>query len=445
MDQSVQQWVEDHSGEIESLAHDIFTYAEVADEENQSTRRIADYLKRHGFSLESNSGGLPTAFRAVWGKGSPTVGFLGEYDALPGLDQKPVPYRDGDAGRNGHGCGHNLLGAGSAAAAVALRYAMEAKGIPGTVVYYGCPSEEILKGKIIMANNGCFRELDAALSWHPGIVYGLGETSYLAMDSVHFFFQGKASHAAGSPEMGRSALDAAELMNVGANYLREHVPDDVRIHYAYMDGPGKPNVVPANAGLWYFIRARKRTTVDDVTSRILDIAKGAALMTGTRASWEFKTRGYETLVNHTLCGLYDTVMKQTPLPAYTGDELDFAAKLAKHVDNPAADGSIETVLPPLTGMVSFMAGSTDVSDVSQVAPTGYMKSVCAPKGFPLHSWQFAACSDSGIGWKGMCYAAKVMAQAGLALLEDPALLARVKEEFSRTAKGFVPLTAETTS
>ena len=442
MGDRIQTWVDGNKEALRALAHDIFTYAETADEEHRSAARMAAFLEEHGFAVTTGVGGQPTAIRACWGHGAPVIGFLGEYDALPGLDQNPVPFRDGDDAKNGHGCGHNLLGTGAAAAAAALRYAMEAAQLAGTVIYYGCPAEEILKGKVVMAGNGCFRELDAALSWHPGTAYGIGELSYSAMDSIHFFFQGKAAHAAGSPEKGRSALDAAELMNIGANYLREHVPDDVRIHYAYLDGPGKPNVVPARASTWYFIRARNRSTVNEVTARVLDIARGAALMTGTTASWAFQTRGYETLINHTLCALYHAIMTGTPLPAYSDAEREFAARLAAHLDGEEADGSVESSLPALTGTVQYAPGSTDVSDVSQIVPVGYIRSVCAPRGTPLHSWQFAACADSGIGLKGMAYAAKILGQAGLCLVEDPALLARVKDEFVRTAKGFVPLTGD---
>ncbi len=441
----IQKWIDDNMQEIVGLARDIYSYAEVADEETRYAGRTAELMKRHGFAVTAGTGGLPTAIRAEWGKGSPVIGFLGEYDALPGLDQGPVPRRDGDDAKNGHGCGHNLLGAGSAAAAAALRHAMEESGMPGTVVYYGCPSEEILKGKIVMANNGCFRELDAALSWHPAVINAPGEISYLAMDSLHVFFTGRASHAAGSPEMGRSALDAAELMNVGVNYLREHVPDDVRMHYAYMDGPGKPNVVPARASLWYFLRARRRATVDEVTARVCDIARGAALMTGTEVSWQFQTRGYDTLVNHTLCGVLHQAMENTPRQAYSEEERAFAAELATHLDGSGADGSFATEICPLIGTVQYASGSTDVSDVSQIVPVGYIKSVCAPTGVPLHSWQFAACAASGIGWKGMAFAAKVLAQAAYSLVQNPGLLAQAKDEYSRTAKGFAPLTGETTA
>jgi aminobenzoyl-glutamate utilization protein B len=439
MHNSTLQWVDAYLAEAEAVAHDIFTFAELAGEETRSARCLIEYLEHHGFTIQSPIGGMPTAFKAEWGSGAPSIGFLGEYDALPGLDQNAVPYREGDDAKSGHGCGHNLFGAGAAAAAIGLRYALEHEKIAGTVVYYGCPAEEILKGKIVMADNGCFRDLDVALGWHPGTEYDVGGSSYLAMDSVHFSFFGKAAHAAGAPHMGRSALDAAELMNVGVNYLREHVPDDVRIHYSYIHGGDKPNVVPAHAKLWYFIRSRSRATVDDVTTRIIDIAKGAALMTGTRPEWEFQTRGYDTLINHTLCSLIYDVMRQVELPVYTDQERHFAGELATRVDSAEANGDIAFDILAPTGQISYTSGSTDISDVSQIVPVGYLRAVCAPTGIPLHSWQFAACSDFSIGRKGMAFAARSLAWIGLTLAKDPALLERVKGEFARTAKGYVSL------
>ena len=257
INETIRSFLQEHRADITTTAQRIFTFAELADEEQRSSRELGAFLERSGFSVKYGIGGMPTSLRAEWGNGSPVIGFLGEYDALPELDQPPVPYYCGDAAKSGHGCGHNLLGTGAASAAAAMAAALKAEGKSGTVVFYGCPAEEILKGKVVMAKNGCFRELDAALSWHPAMENRCGELAYLAMDSIQFHFHGKAAHASAAPHRGRSALDAVELMNVGANYLREHVTDDVRIHYAHLPNGAKPNIVPAEAGV--VLCARPRT------------------------------------------------------------------------------------------------------------------------------------------------------------------------------------------
>jgi aminobenzoyl-glutamate utilization protein B len=423
--------------EIVRLSRDIFEFAETADEEVKSSARLADFMKAHGFRVEFGQGGLSTAFRAEWGQGKPVIGFLAEYDALPGLNQKPLPSYSGDPSRNGHGCGHNLLGAGAAAAAAALKAALEKENMRGTVVLYGCPSEEILHGKIAMAHGGAFRELDAALTWHPKDENRVGEQSHQAMDSVQFHFKGKTAHAASTPHLGRSALDACELMNVGVNYLREHVPVDVRMHYSYISAGEKPNIVPEYAAVWYFIRGMDRATVDMVTDRVGDISRGAAMMTGTEVKIEFLSRGYETLINHTLCNLFFKVMTETPKPVFTKEEKEFARKLAENIGIGGGDGGVlKENIEPLLGRVEHAMGSTDVSDVSQIVPTGSFNAACAPFGTSLHHWGFTANAGNTTGEKGMMFAAEVMARAGLALIEDPGLLTAAKDEFSRTAKGW---------
>ncbi len=439
MNNIIHVFLEENRDRIIGLAHEIFGYAELAEEEMKSAAALKAYLEAFGFAVEEGVGGMPTALRAVKGSGKPVIGFLGEYDALPALDQPPVPHYCGDAEKPGHGCGHNLLGTGSATAAAALAYAMEKQGLPGTVVFYGCPAEEILKGKIVMAGNGCFSELDAALSWHPGMENRCGELAYLAMDSVRFHFHGKPAHASAAPYRGRSALDATELMNIGANYLREHVTDDVRIHYAPLPADLKPNVVPAEAGSWYFVRARERENLDDVVNRLLDIARGAALMTSTTVDWEFLSRGYGTLVNFTLCRLMHEVMCEVGHTGFCENEKAFAAELAKNSGfAPGAEILDETFDTP-KGEIFYMTGSTDVSDVSQIVPTVNIRVACSPKGCVLHSWQFAACADSDIGRRGLMLAAEYLAQAGLRLMTEPQLLEAVKKEYQDKAKGFKPL------
>ncbi|MGI5963818.1 MAG: amidohydrolase [Lawsonibacter sp.] len=436
----IEAYLEQHQRELEHCAQSIFLLAEAAEEEVQSAGVLADFLIGQGFRVEKGVGGMPTSIRAQWGSGHPIIGFLGEYDALPELNQEPVPYRSGDPQKNGHGCGHNLLGTGAAGAAAALASALKTAQQEGTVVFYGCPAEEILKGKVVMLNQGCFRELDVAITWHPGMENRCGELSYLAMDSVQFHFQGKAAHASAAPHMGRSALDACELMNVGSNYLREHTTDDVRIHYANLPNGNKPNIVPAAAGVWYFIRARQRENVNDVTARIIDIARGAALMTSTKVEWNFLSRGYGTLVNFTLCRLMHQIMSDLGHPGFTEEDKQFARELAIHSGDVEENGVLDEQFDQPTGSITYMTGSTDVSDVSQVVPTVNIRVACGPKNIVLHSWQYAACAGAPVGRQGMMFAAHIMAQAGWQLVVDPELLGQVKEEFQQTAKGYVDLT-----
>lgn len=428
MDRTMDLWFLEHEKEICQTAEDIFRYAELAEQEQASARRLARYLEDHGFQVELGVGGMPTSLRARWGNGRPCIGFLGEYDALPGMNQGQSPIYNGDEALPGHGCGHNLLGTAAAAAAAALRHELEREGREGTVVFYGCPAEEILKGKIVMAEHGCFQELDAALSWHPSDVMNPGNISYSAMDSVEFTFQGRAAHAAARPHQGRSALDAVELADIAANYMREHVPEDVRIHYAPIDCGIKPNIVPPLAKVWYYVRAKSRKTVDETTAWLLDIARGAALMTGTAVSWKFLSRGKETLVNQTICRVIYEEMCGIDRIDYTAKERSFACELA--ASSGVGDGHMEWSVPEPTGGILYNCGSTDVSDVSHLVPTGYFKAVCMPFGTPLHSWQATACAGTGLGQRGMLFAARVMARTGWRLAADKELLKKAQQEFA---------------
>jgi len=420
-----------------SLANAVFDHPEVANQEYTAVSLLTDWLGQQGFQTSAYED-YPTAFRSVWGSGSPVIGFLAEYDALPGLDQNRIPVQAGDASRPGHGCGHNLLGVAAVGAAAALKNRLQADRLPGTVVLYGCPSEEILEGNVVMAHKGAFRELDVAFGWHPGDVNQTGEVSFQALDSVQFTFEGRTAHAAAVPHLGRSALDACELMNVGVNYLREHVTDDVRMHYSYLNAGEKPNVVPDYAKTWYFIRGKDRATVNDTTARVLDIAAGAALMTGTKWCHEFLVRGYETLVNFTLSRLIHAVMHEIGTPSYTEDEKNFARTLSASIHDPEATGELREDIVPMRSEIIRRSGSTDFSDVSQLVPTVAFNTVCAPRGTPLHHWTFTACAGTSIGHKGMLYSAKIMAEAASRLIDDPDILQAAKQEFTRTAKGWWP-------
>ncbi|MFQ9992786.1 amidohydrolase [Ruthenibacterium lactatiformans] len=276
---------------LQQLSSALWQAAEPAGAEDASVRVLTEALRSEGFQIEQGLGCQPTAFRAQYGEGTPRIGFMAEYDALPGLWQERVPHPSGDKARAGHGCGHNLLGAGSTAAAIALARALRAGGRPGTVVLYGTPAEETMLGKNRLLKDGYLKDVDVMLAWHPYTQMRCGGVSHNAMNSILFSFHGRTAHAAADPENGRSALDAAEMMNVGCNYLREHIPEGARLHYSYVHAGEKPNIVPEYAQVWYFVRARTKSVLDDITQRVVRVARGAALMTDTGMEYRFLVKG----------------------------------------------------------------------------------------------------------------------------------------------------------
>lgn len=424
----ITEWLQQNKAEIDRLADTIFTHPETAGEETQSAAALENFLQKNGFSVSKNTAGLPTAFTAEKGKGEPRIAFLAEYDALPNLGQNPVEHCDPVPG-NGHGCGHNLLGAGIAAAACALAYALEQENLPGQVVVYGCPEEEICRGKIVMANAHCFDRDDAAISWHPADKNQVSEEVFQAMTSRVFRFYGKSAHAAASPEMGRSALDAAELTNVAVNYLREHVPTDVRMHYVYTHAGDKPNIVPNYAELWYYIRAASRKTMLDADRRVILAAEGAAHATETRMETEELTRSPETLLNRTLMEAMHRQLEICGAPRFTQQDKDFAAAIQKELGLPGP--ALEETLRPLGGSPRYVPGSTDVSAVSWRTPTVTLNTVCQARGIPGHHWSVTACSGAELGRTGMSKAAQIMACFGRELCLQPELLRKARDEFEQ--------------
>jgi aminobenzoyl-glutamate utilization protein B len=442
-------WIDENAKQIISLSDRIWDYAELGLVEERSARLLTSELEKHGFKLERGVAEMPTAFVATWSNGGgPTIGLMGEYDALPSLSNGKVPRKEPlRQGAPGHGCGHNIHGVTAVAAAIATKHEMEETGIGGTVKMYGCPAEENYDGKVFMVRVGLFNGVDACLSHHPGSVNTAGLSSSTAINSVKFHYYGKTSHAAGSPEQGRSALDAIELMNVGVNYLREHVIDKARIHYIIEKGGGQPNVVPDYARSWYYIRAPERDQVDHIYSRILKVAEGAALMTETTLKVEFLTGVYNLLPSKVLSGVVVSNMRGIGAPTYTEEELAFAAEIAKSIpkeqkiDNlrkskmPNPEKYIDVdmvtdILDPWNeGEVS--GGSTDVSDVSWQTPTMEFGTAASILGAPGHSWQTVACSGTSLGHKSLIFAAKTMAGATLDLLTKPEILARAKEEHAK--------------
>jgi len=441
---------------LTNIASEIWEHPQVALQENYAAALLADELQAAGFTVEWGIGQMPTAFIASWGTGAPIIGFLAEYDALPGLSQKVSTQKDPIVpGEPGHGCGHNLFGTACLGSVTALKKAMEADNINGTIRFYGCPAEETLLGKIYMAKAGVFDDIDAAISWHPGDTNIIWNGSSLALNSFKVNFYGVASHAGGSPHLGRSALDGVMLMDVGINYLREHVIQEARIHSVITSGGQVPNVVPAFAQVWYFVRAPHRDQVEEIYARVLDIAKGAALMSGTRHEIEFITGCYDVLPNKVLSSLLLEKMQQVNDLSFTDQERHFASELqatfpegslkqafeglqeATSLEIPAEkiqDPLWEQVLPHSENPQQ-MGGSTDIGDVSWLTPTGQLTTCCMPLGTPGHSWQTVAASGSSIGMKGMLFAAKGMALAGLDLLTMPDLLSQAKADFKQAKKG----------
>lgn len=450
--EGVLNWVNEHSEELIKLSDHLWGLAEVGLHEHKSAKAIADVLRANGFAVEEGVASMPSAFVATYGNGKPVIAVLGEYDALPGLSQKASPEKSPlHAGAAGHGCGHNLLGVGALGGALAAKAVMEAHNLAGTIRYYGCPAEETLVGKVFMVREGLFKDVDASLTWHPGTFNTLWAASTLAMNSAKFTFYGRSSHAAGDPENGRSALDAVELMNVGANYLREHIVQDARLHYVITKGGGEPNVVPPVAEVWYYVRAPKRKQVDEIYARLRKVAEGAALMTETRFEVEFLTGCYNTLHNHVLGNVLMDCFHEAGAPTYSHEDNEFARQMIAgfppgHYQT-AVENARERLGVDVTGkyIMDFVtepydigkisAGSTDVGDVSWVTPTAQFMTACNVLGTPGHSWQYAACAGMGIGHKGMLAAAKVLGLGVVRLLEDSRMLKLAQDEFKISIAG----------
>lgn len=443
------RFLDENESRYIELAWDIWKQPETALLETYASGLIADQLEKAGFSITSNVGRMPTAFTASWGAGKPEIGILGEYDALPGLSQRVSPKRDPiDESAPGHGCGHNLFGVAGLAAALALKEVMTRHKIKGTVRYYGCPAEETLVGKVFMARDGVFDDLDAAITWHPAALNSVWDFSLNALNSFKVNFHGIAAHAGGSPESGRSALDGVQLMDVGVNYLREHVIQQARIHCVITEGGKAPNIVPPYAQIWYYVRAPRRKQVEDIYAWMLDIARGAALMTQTTFDVEFLTGCYDMLPNSIIGRTMFEKMKAIGPPRFTEEEKDFARKLQQTFSSNEVDRILsrlnltreeigdplcEIILEP-RGTNRVLGGSTDVGDVSHIVPTAQCTTCCQILGSPSHSWQTVAASGSSIGFKGMMLAAKTMALTALELQAKPDLLTAAWEEFKGKTK-----------
>ena len=407
----IENWLTTNKKELIHIASDIFCHPETAYQETYSSKRLANFLETQGFRVTWKTAGIDTAFTTVWGSGKPMLGFLAEYDALPEI---------------GHACGHNLLGTAVCAAACALKEDMTASGAQGTIIVYGCPAEEIMSGKIVMNAAGVFDELDVGVMWHPFDRNRISNDIWQSQDIKNYTFHGISAHASKSPENGRSALDAAELMNIGVNYLREHVSDDVRMHYAYLDNGIPANVVPDIAKTNYFIRSAKRSRTEDASRRVDDCARGAALMTGTTVDIELVKSCKEMKVNRVLAELYYDAMTRIPVPEYTDEELKFAADLSKEAgfEN---HGVYFTELEPLENAPVPISIGTDASQVSHTIPLITISAATMCKGTPLHHWAAAKQAGMSIGHKGMLYAARCMAEGTKLLMETPGAIEKAWE------------------
>lgn len=452
--------MEKYSELLCSLSDQIWDYSELRFQEHKSAAAIVDVMREEGFRVETGLAGMDTAFTAAYGEGKPVIGFLAEYDALSGMSQvagatTPCP-REGT--NIGHGCGHNLLGVGSVGAALLLRDYLRDSGKSGTVVLIGTPAEEGGSGKAYMARAGVFDSLDVALAWHPASGNSVMTGSMMANCQVYFRFKGKSAHAAACPHLGRSALDAVELMDVGVNYMREHIEPTDRIHYAITDSGGiSPNVVQNHAEVIYLIRSTDNEKVKDLYARVCDIARGAALMTGTEVQIVFDKACSNILSNSVLEQLLHDSMNTVPMPVYTEEELAYAMELKKtlketdlasdlsvgFMDNLRKKKLIKRLFPlPMADFVAdhvhmdvYVAGSSDVGDCSFCVPTAQFLAACATPGTPAHSWQMTAQGRTGLGHKGMLYAADVLFDAAKKIVDDPAIAEKAKEEFVDSTDG----------
>ena len=453
-------YIDEKSDVIIDTSDKIWEFAELSLREYKSGELYAKVLREEGFEVEHPFCNIETAFRASYGSGKPVIGILAEYDALTGLSQisGSTEREEMVANGNGHGCGHNLLGAGAMAAAFAVKKYLEGKGEgSGTVILYGCPGEEGAATKAFMARDGVFDELDFAVSWHPADQNAVSVGSSTANYQIYYRFYGISSHAAGSPEKGRSALDAVELMNTGVQYLREHVIQEARIHYAITNTGGfSPNVVQPFAEVLYLIRAPRTSLVQEIYERVNDIAKGAALMTGTKMELQFVKACSNLIDNTTLEEVMQKNLDALELPTYTEEEIAFAKQMAdtfggnkidmqavlnryEKSNKPKAEAIlaphindiISTAKVPLMDVEVAMAGSTDVSDVSWVCPTVQANICTLAAGTPGHSWQEVAQGKSTMAHKGMLCAGKLMAATAIDVLEDPETIAKAKEELAK--------------
>ncbi len=417
---------------------DIWTFAEIGLEEHRSSARLIGILKKAGFKVTEGVAGMPTAFVAEYGSGSPVIGILAEYDALPELSQEISGVRKPAAGRStGHGCGHCALGTGAVGAALAVKEVYDKHKLKGTIRVYGTPAEETLIGKVYMLLAGLFADLDACLHWHPGSKNRVYFSASKACISAKFTFSGIAAHASGSPDKGKSALDGVELMNIGANYMREHIKQTSRVHYVITNGGAQPNVVPATSQVWYYVRAQDHEDAVKHFDWLKDIADGAAKMSRTKVAMQIETDCHELIPNTPLSKLVLKNMKKVGPPKFDDKDRDLARQLQSAI---RADFGLKEAKPLHDVIDEFPkapyddSGSTDVGDISWYVPTSGLSAACFAAGSPGHSWQNVAAVGSPIGHKGMMVASKALALSMVEMLQDPQTLKDAKADLQTRMK-----------
>ncbi len=420
-----------------AIAQNIWNLAEMGYLEEKSSALLQKTLADEGFSIKKGVAGMPTAFIAEYGNEGSVIAILGEFDALPGLSQQATPEKKSADKAAGHACGHHLFGTASTAAAIAVKDWMKANKVKGTIRFYGCPAEEGGSGKVYMVREGLFNDVDVALHWHPGSRNAASAGASLANKSAKFRFYGVSAHAAGAPELGRSALDGVEAMNSMINMMREHVPEKARIHYVITNGGKAPNVVPDFAEVYYYARHNTRDVVIDIFDRMVKAAEGAALGTGTTMDYEMIGGTHELLPNLTLQKLMHDNLSKVGGITYTNEEKEFADKIAKTLGYDTVDlETAKNVQPYKTEAKAY--GSTDVGDISFAIPTVGMSAATWVPGTPAHSWQAVAAGGTSIGEKGMMVAAKTLTLTAIDLFMDTKLINKAKKELvERRGKDFV--------
>jgi aminobenzoyl-glutamate utilization protein B len=450
----IQQWIEDNKGQFIKISDEVWRYAELGLFETKSSALHAKILRDVGFQVTHGVADLPTAVMATYGTEKPVIAILGEFDALPGLSQQAKPVKQPVVdGAPGHGCGHNLYGAACLAACIVIKNKIDKGKLKGTIRYYGSPAEENADGKGWMVKTGLFNDVDISLTWHPWDLNFVIANNFQAMYNLVFHFKGQTAHAAGDPFNGRSALDAVELMNVGCNYLREHIIPDARIHYVITKGGKAPNIVPDEAEVWYYVRAPHLDQVKEIFARVTKVAEGAALMTETEVKIILLGGSANMLPNIALEKLLHEKMNQVGSPQFSKEDLVFAREIMKSFPNRYFDNFL-SIMPhdarsyltkfkgkefcdevlPIFGRGVTLGGSTDVGDVSWVTPLAQFATSCGVIGTPGHSWQFAAQAGMRIGHTGMLQAAKILALATAELMQNPKLVDKARNEFEEQVK-----------
>ena len=418
----------------DKLQKEIWSYAELGFLESKSSKALQEHLKSNGFTIEAGLAGMPTAFVATYGSGSPVIGILAEFDALPGLSQDTVPYKKPLVdGGSGHGCGHAVFGTGSSAGAVAIKQWLEKTGTKGTIKVFGTPAEEGGGGKVYLARDGFFKGTDIVLDWHPASQNGVSRSNGLAIQMIDFSFFGKASHASGAPEKGRSALDGVEALDYLVNVMREHIPSDARIHYVITNGGEAPNVVPAFAKVSYYIRSPKRKDLVELIDRVQKAAQGAALGTGTTVKSEIIAGFYEKLPNETLAKQLQKNLEIVGGVKYDSRERAFAETIIKEIGwSTDSLTKVSTVVPWVEKPQKRSGeGSSDVGDVSWNVPTASFGTAAFIPGSGGHSWENVASSGTTIGTKALINAAKVFSLTAIDLYTNPELVNAIKKEFEQ--------------